>query len=71
MSKDLVTYFFENERLPEELGWTKKSEPITQEKILSVVSMIASAASLITDSGSVNGNTGTARRRDSHFGVEL
>lgn len=71
VSRALVTYFFENERLPEELGWTKKTEPITLTNISSVVSMIASAASLITSSGSGNETTQAARRRDLHFGVEL
>ncbi|KAI5204441.1 Cloroperoxidase [Aureobasidium subglaciale] len=62
--RDLVMYFFgecsrtilwnnadfqkEHERLPHELGWTKKNETMTLADILSVVSAIRNATSLLT-----------------------
>lgn len=39
----------ENERLPTELGWTKKAQAVTVEQVGGVSQMIAQAASLLTD----------------------
>ncbi|KAL3465625.1 Chloroperoxidase [Aspergillus heterothallicus] len=70
VERDLVEYFFENERLPTELGWSAKVEGITQEAVLKVSDMISQATSLLTDSEdeSVEGH-GRRRRRDLHAGL--
>ncbi|KAF2254655.1 Cloroperoxidase [Trematosphaeria pertusa] len=50
VERELVEYFFaENERLPTELGWTKKAQAVTVEQVGGVSQMIAQAASLLTD----------------------
>lgn len=38
----------ENERLPNELGWTKKSDEITLVNILATTSIVRNATSLLT-----------------------
>ncbi|UQC90555.1 uncharacterized protein CLUP02_16085 [Colletotrichum lupini] len=48
VNKTLVEYFFQNERLPAELGWVKKENAVTQEDILKVVEMIRNATVLTT-----------------------
>lgn len=48
VEKNLVTYFFENERLPSELGWTKKEAPVTLTDITSVANVLRNATSLFT-----------------------
>ncbi|KAM0703001.1 hypothetical protein Q7P35_010433 [Cladosporium inversicolor] len=63
----LVEYFFENERLPTSLGWSKKSKPVTLQEILLAVQHIRNATNLIT------GNSTEATRsahatRELHFG---
>ncbi|KAI5245638.1 Cloroperoxidase [Aureobasidium subglaciale] len=52
--RDLVMYFFEHERLPHDLGWTKKNETMTLKDILSVVSAIRNATSLLTPDSASN-----------------
>ncbi|GKT70635.1 sterigmatocystin biosynthesis peroxidase stcc protein [Colletotrichum tofieldiae] len=70
VNKTLVEYFFLNERLPAELGWVKKENPIRQEDILSVVQMISKATSLTT--GGEEEEVPHARMvRDLHTGFSL
>ncbi|THV83693.1 Cloroperoxidase [Aureobasidium pullulans] len=52
--RDLVLYFFKHERLPHELGWSKKNETMTLEDILNVVSSIRNATSLLTPESASN-----------------
>ncbi|KAE9581201.1 putative sterigmatocystin biosynthesis peroxidase stcC [Colletotrichum fructicola] len=69
VQKDFVEYFFQNERLPEELGWTKKAEAVTLENILSVTKMIGEATSLIT--GGAEAAPHKLKMRDLHMGLGL
>ncbi|VUC29946.1 unnamed protein product [Clonostachys rosea] len=50
--KNLVEYFFMNERLPTELGWSKKTEVITLDIITDAANAIRNATSLFTPSAS-------------------
>ncbi|CAG8142391.1 unnamed protein product [Penicillium salamii] len=54
VNRTLVEYFFENERLPIDLGWKKSSKAITLSDILRVTQMISNATNLITSSSSKN-----------------
>ncbi|SPO01815.1 related to chloroperoxidase [Cephalotrichum gorgonifer] len=65
VNRSLVEYFFENERLPTELGWVVSANTVTQEAVLGVSDMIRNAASLITSSEQGHA-TGV---RDLHSGV--
>ncbi|KAI1414399.1 Chloroperoxidase [Hypoxylon sp. FL1857] len=62
VNRSMVEYFFENERLPTELGWSKKKAPVTLEQIGKMAWLVKNATSLLTDS---NG-TATLGRRDLH-----
>ncbi|KAH4153790.1 hypothetical protein HBI81_217960 [Parastagonospora nodorum] len=67
VDRALMEYFFENERLPIELGWSKKAVEVALADILSVTDMIRNATSLITGTpvekvGNLNGG------RDLHAG---
>ncbi|KAI1087167.1 Cloroperoxidase [Rostrohypoxylon terebratum] len=66
VNKTLVEYWIRNERLPTELGWSKRSEFITLEIIGSLVSILNNATSLITTATPI-----VSRRRDLHAGVGL
>ncbi|KAL0934547.1 uncharacterized protein CTRU02_211346 [Colletotrichum truncatum] len=68
VQKNMVEYFFQNERLPSELGWIKKSEPVTQDDILKVVEMIRKSSNLITGSEEASHK---ALVRDLHTGFSL
>lgn len=57
----------DNERLPTELGWSAKKDPVTQEAVMGVSAMISKAASLITESGS--DAAAHKRRGDLHAGL--
>ncbi|PSN71962.1 Cloroperoxidase, partial [Corynespora cassiicola Philippines] len=48
VNKSFVEYFFQNERLPSELGWTKKASPVMLEQITAVANIIRNATSLFT-----------------------
>ncbi|KAH8912914.1 Cloroperoxidase [Coniochaeta sp. PMI_546] len=65
VDKDLVEYFFINERLPTELGWSKKTAVVTLTDILRVKDMIHNATSLITDAPP---GCPASKRRDLHSG---
>ncbi|KAE8147767.1 Cloroperoxidase [Aspergillus avenaceus] len=62
VNRTLVEYFFEHERLPTELGWTRREEVVSIMDILGVTQMISNASSLITGEGRAD------RRRNLHFG---
>ncbi|KAL3489587.1 Chloroperoxidase [Aspergillus germanicus] len=72
VDRGMVEYFFENERLPTELGWTAKSDPITQEAVLGVSLMINEAQNLLTGSAEGPGSAAAhARRGDLHSGLRF
>ena len=57
----------ENERLPNDLGWTKKSDEITLMNILATTSIVRNATNLLT-----GGNTAEESphgKRDIHGGM--
>ncbi|KAF2760421.1 hypothetical protein EJ05DRAFT_536531 [Pseudovirgaria hyperparasitica] len=60
VQKDMVEYFFENERLPTELGWSKKTETVTMGEVLRAGGVIRRATSLLTSS-EVTGHTSLRR----------
>ncbi|KAI4906599.1 hypothetical protein J4E90_010493 [Alternaria incomplexa] len=67
VNRTLMEYFFENERLPNDLGWTKKSDEITLMNILATTSIVRNATSLLT-----GGNTAEDSphgKRDIHGGM--
>lgn len=57
----------ENERLPNELGWTKKADEVTLTNILSVTGIVRNATNLLT--GPPAGPESPHRRRDLHAGL--
>jgi len=57
----------ENERLPEELGWTKKNASITLETIMGATAIVCNATSLLT--GGATAPAHPHRRRDLHSGL--
>ncbi|KAL4864993.1 hypothetical protein BDV12DRAFT_188485 [Aspergillus spectabilis] len=72
VERDFVEYFFENERLPTELGWTRKLEVVSVEDVLKVSGLISEATSLITGEGSGDHESGGEKRRpDLHAGFDL
>ncbi|KAK5165295.1 uncharacterized protein LTR77_009393 [Saxophila tyrrhenica] len=48
VNRSLVIYFFENERLPTEMGWCKRTEPVALKDILKLHKIIGKASRLIT-----------------------
>lgn len=64
MSTDLVA---ENERLPEELGWSKKNESITLQTILAATEIVRKATSLLT--GNATASADPHKRRNLHSGL--
>ncbi|KAI1636249.1 Chloroperoxidase [Biscogniauxia mediterranea] len=67
VNRTLVEYFFENERLPAELGWVRKESEITLERIGSMSQLIQNATSLLTGDTS-SAAAAAASRRDLHAG---
>lgn len=57
----------ENERLPEELGWSKKNDSITLEVILGATAVIRNATNLLT--GGAAAPADPHKRRDLHSGL--
>jgi len=57
----------ENERLPNELGWTKKSDEITLMNILATTSIVRNATSLLT--GGDTAEDSPHGKRDIHGGM--
>ncbi|KAI9374419.1 Chloroperoxidase [Aspergillus egyptiacus] len=68
VERELVEYFFLNERFPTELGWTRKEQVIGLEDVMGVSAMISEATSLITESGDGAGHK-RSLGRDLHAGV--
>ncbi|KAL4811591.1 hypothetical protein BDW67DRAFT_189567 [Aspergillus spinulosporus] len=48
VNRDFVEYWFENERLPSEVGWTVREEQVTPDQLAAVTQMIAEAVKLVT-----------------------
>ncbi|RYP55667.1 hypothetical protein DL769_010071 [Monosporascus sp. CRB-8-3] len=72
VNRTLVEYFFVNERLPYELGWTTREQVVSTEDILKVSNMIDEATNLITPSesnGVARRSTVVVRRGDLHYGA--
>ncbi|KAI1378086.1 Cloroperoxidase [Hypoxylon crocopeplum] len=67
VNRTLVEYFFENERLPTELGWSKRTSVVSLADVLRLSEAISNATSLLSGSGSV----ASTRRRDLHLGLSL
>ncbi|EOD52257.1 Chloroperoxidase [Neofusicoccum parvum] len=65
VNRSLITYFFENERLPVELGFVKQAEPISLEAVTRISEILANASNLITPSNA----TAAHKRRDLHAGL--
>jgi hypothetical protein len=63
--KNLMEYFFLNERLPTELGWSRKEHVMSVEDIMSVSAAIGKATSLFTGSA----ESAKLRRGDFHAGI--
>ncbi|PKY08683.1 Cloroperoxidase [Aspergillus campestris IBT 28561] len=66
VKRDLVEYFFENERFPTELGWSRKEEVVNIEDITRLSAIITNATNLLT--GSQEKET---RRKDLHSGFQV
>ncbi|KAF2016215.1 Cloroperoxidase [Aaosphaeria arxii CBS 175.79] len=66
VDRALVEYFFENERLPEVLGWSKKNQTIGLQDILNVVTIIRNATSLFTGAPGSDDSPHGNNRRDLH-----
>ncbi|GAB1198590.1 hypothetical protein BDV37DRAFT_277155 [Aspergillus pseudonomiae] len=67
VNRTLVEYFFEHERLPTELGWSRREEVVSLMDITGVTQMIGNATNLITPSK----ESRASRRRDLHSGLGL
>ncbi|PQE11899.1 sterigmatocystin biosynthesis peroxidase stcc protein [Rutstroemia sp. NJR-2017a BVV2] len=63
-NRTLVEYFFENERLPTELGWNRPTDVIQLEDIAALTTVIGNATSLITTSKPIV----LGRRSNLHWG---
>ncbi|KAJ5103881.1 hypothetical protein N7532_004410 [Penicillium argentinense] len=66
VNRTLVEYFFENERLPTDLGWKKKQEVISLDDIVKLSQMITQATSLLTAKEGL-----VVRNRDLHAGFSF
>ncbi|KAJ4298075.1 hypothetical protein N0V90_005974 [Kalmusia sp. IMI 367209] len=64
--RNLITYFFENERFPTELGWSRKEHVMSLEDITSVSHAIGLATNLLTGS---NETSTKLKRGDFHAGM--
>ncbi|KAL5339934.1 Chloroperoxidase [Aspergillus crustosus] len=69
VERELVEYFFENERLPTELGWSRQEDMVSVEDVIKVSNLISEAASLIT--GETSTGTGTQDSRHKKRNVDL
>ncbi|KFZ11821.1 hypothetical protein V501_04562 [Pseudogymnoascus sp. VKM F-4519 (FW-2642)] len=68
VEKNLIDFFFENERLPVELGWTKKENAVTLEDIMRITGIVGEATNLLTTPKEA---PAARRRRDLHSGLGL
>ncbi|RDL35396.1 uncharacterized protein BP5553_07327 [Venustampulla echinocandica] len=48
VNRTIVEFFFENERLPSSLGWTKQANSITPEDVTRMSQIVSNVTSLIT-----------------------
>ncbi|KAL1631274.1 putative Chloroperoxidase [Diplodia seriata] len=67
VNRTMVEYFFENERLPSELGWVKQPEPVDLSVILHFSEVAGNATNLLTDSNATS--SAHKRRGDLHAGL--
>ncbi len=65
--RDGAHEWIENERLPEELGWSKKNASITLQTILSTTAIVRNATSLLT--GDAAAPADPHKRRELHGGL--
>ncbi|KLU90169.1 hypothetical protein MAPG_09135 [Magnaporthiopsis poae ATCC 64411] len=68
VNRTLVEYFFQNERLPTELGWSVTNETITVDAVLKIADMIGRATSLLTVDGFADNGMAKKLRRGFHAG---
>ncbi|KAL4940959.1 hypothetical protein BDV06DRAFT_213038 [Aspergillus oleicola] len=54
VNRDYVEYFFENERLPSEVGWVVRDEPVTAEQMGAVAKRVGEAVKLVTGDSNEN-----------------
>ncbi|RDW73919.1 hypothetical protein BP5796_07361 [Coleophoma crateriformis] len=66
VNRSLVEFFFENERLPVELGWTAQADPVTLTAISRISAIISNATSLLTPVAPI-APIAAAKRRNLHF----
>ncbi|RWA08467.1 heme-thiolate peroxidase [Xylaria grammica] len=66
VNRTLVEYFFENERLPTELGWTRREEVVSLDTIHHATDTIRNATRLYTDPKSSLSKRKSSR--NPHFG---
>ncbi|RJE19882.1 Peroxidase, family 2 [Aspergillus sclerotialis] len=69
VNRSLLEYFFENERLPAELGWSRPENVISLRDISKVTEMVRNATNLITPSKSRSSSVTTSR--DLHGGMNV
>ncbi|KAI1139076.1 Cloroperoxidase [Hypoxylon sp. FL0543] len=67
VNRTLVEYFFENERFPTELGWSRRTEIVSLEDISRLTEAVGNASSLLTSSEPIV----STQRRDLHAGIYL
>jgi hypothetical protein len=66
VNRTLMQYFFENERLPEELGWSRRTDEVTLERTIRLTGVMAQATNLLT---SGNATLVPHGKRDLHNGL--
>ncbi|KAF9633280.1 Chloroperoxidase [Lasiodiplodia theobromae] len=66
VNRSFIEYFFENERLPSELGWVRQAEVVKLEDVMRLSEIVGNATSLITGGSEASH---AKRRRDLHAGL--
>ncbi|KAL4789164.1 Peroxidase, family 2-domain-containing protein [Aspergillus venezuelensis] len=66
VNRDYVEYFFENERLPTEVGWVVRSEPVTAEQMGGVAKRVGEMVGLVTGSSSTSSSSSKNKKRAAH-----
>jgi hypothetical protein len=64
-NRSFVEFFFENEKLPSELGWKKQANEIAPEDVMRMSEIIANATNLLTKGAAVH------QKRGGFHGIEL
>ncbi|KAF4547501.1 Peroxidase-like protein 5 [Elsinoe fawcettii] len=71
--RNLVNFFFENEKLPLELGWRRVSEPVGLQDILFLIANLTDAANLIQSAPAaphaLKQMRGKTVKRNPHWGI--